>query len=281
MRSVLFVPGSRPERFAKALAVGADGVIIDFEDAVEESLKAQARMNLEHFLQDNPEARVLVRINAPDHPEHSADIACCAVQPGVAAIILPKVESRAQVEALAVSGKPVWPLIESARGLLAIPEIVQARHVERLTFGALDLSVDLGLRNATQGAAKILDYVRYTLLIHSVSAGLAPPIDTVYANLSDLDGLAHIATSAKEMGFGGLLCIHPAQVPVVHQAFQLSEDEIAWARRVVEAARSGAGAIRLNGQMIDAPVIRSAQRLLESLETRQRSPLLNAGLAKR
>jgi (S)-citramalyl-CoA lyase len=265
VRSALFVPGNRPERFGKALAAGADCVIVDFEDAVEENQKPQARHNLEAFLLQNQDVRIAVRINAPGHVEQAADIRFCSAHPAVAAIVLPKAETAAQIEALATAGKPVWPLIETARGLLALPEIAACAGVERLTFGALDLAVDLGLREAGEGMQKVFDQVRYSLLVHSVGRALAPPLDTVFADIGNTEGLASAALNARDMGLGGLLCIHPTQVDTVHQIFQPSADEIEWARQVIEAARSGEGAIRLEGRMIDAPVIKKAQRLLQGL----------------
>ncbi|PBD22138.1 CoA ester lyase, partial [Pseudomonas aeruginosa] len=118
VRSALFVPATRPERIPKALASGADRVIVDLEDAVEEGLKVEARANLRRFLVDTPEARVLVRINAAEHPGHADDLALCRDHAGVIGLLLPKVESAAQVRHAAVaSGKPVWPIVESARGL--------------------------------------------------------------------------------------------------------------------------------------------------------------------
>lgn len=265
VRSALFVPGSRPERYSKALAAGADCVIVDFEDAVEEHHKVQARHNLEKFLLENQDVRIAVRINASGHIEQEADIRFCSAHAAVAAIVLPKTESAAQVQALATTGKPVWPLIETARGLLALPEIAASAGVERLTFGALDLAVDLGLREAGEGMEKVFDQVRYSLLVHSIGRALAPPLDTVFADIGNTEGLASAAINARDMGFGGLLCIHPTQVDTVHQIFQPSADEIEWARRVMEAARSGEGAIRLEGKMIDAPVIKKARRLLQGL----------------
>ncbi len=136
VRTALFVPGSRPERFAKALASGADAVIVDFEDAVEASLKARARENLESFLDANPEARVRVRVNAAGDPQQAADLELCGRLPGVTGILLPKAERAMQVRIAAASGKPVWPLIESARGLLALGEIAACEGVERLPSAA-------------------------------------------------------------------------------------------------------------------------------------------------
>lgn len=262
IRSALFVPATRPERIPKALQSGADQVIVDLEDAVAEDLKAQARASLDAFLNDNPQARVLVRINAPQHQQQAADIELCRRQPGVVAVLLPKAESAAQVEQAAACGKPVWPIIESARGLLELPAIARARGVERLSFGALDLGLDLGLASDTAGAQRILDQARYTILLHSVLAQLAPPLDSVFADINNSAGMARMAADARDMGFGGLLCIHPGQVAVIHAAFMPRQDELDWARRVLDAVASTGGVFVLDGQMVDAPVIGLARRVL-------------------
>lgn len=264
VRSALFVPGSRPERFAKALAAGADAVIVDFEDAVEEPLKRQARDNLATFLQANPEAGVWVRVNAPEHAEHAADLAFCKAHPGVVGVLLPKVESAAHVAAVHATGKPIWPIVESAKGLLALEQIAHAPGVERLSFGGLDLALDMNLNNGTVAAKFVLDQSRMAVQLHSRSANLLPPLDGVYPAIGDPEGLADSVRHAYDMGFGGALCIHPKQVPVIHAALAPTADALAWAQRVVEAsaAASGAGAFQLDGQMVDAPVLLRAQRLL-------------------
>lgn len=174
VRSALFVPATRPERIPKALASGADRVIVDLEDAVEEGLKVEARANLRRFLVDTPEARVLVRINAAEHPGHADDLALCRDHAGVIGLLLPKVESAAQVRYAAVaSGKPVWPIVESARGLAALGEIAAAAGVERLSFGSLDLALDLDLNSGSNAAEQILGHARYALLLQTRLAGLA------------------------------------------------------------------------------------------------------------
>ena len=264
VRSALFVPGSRPERFAKALAAGADAVIVDFEDAVEEPLKRQARDNLAAFLQANPEAGVWVRVNAPEHAEHAADLAFCTARAGVVGVLLPKVESAAHVAAVHATGKPIWPIVESAKGLLALAQIAHAPGVERLSFGGLDLALDLNLNNGTPAAQFVLDQARMAVQLHSRSANLLPPLDGVYPAIGDPDGLAASVRHAYDMGFGGALCIHPKQVAVIHGALAPSADALAWAQRVVQASAvaGGAGAFQLDGQMVDAPVLLRAQRLL-------------------
>lgn len=264
VRTALFVPGSRPERFAKALASGADAVIVDFEDAVEASLKAQARDNLEAFLAANPEARVRVRVNAAGDPEQAADLELCRRLPGVIGILLPKAERAMQVRIAASCGKPVWPLIESARGLLALGEIAACEGVERLTFGGLDLALDIGMNSGTPAAAVVYDQVRLNLLLHSRVNDLQPPLDTVFPALDDAEGFAATIRHGRDLGLLGALCIHPKQVGVAHAALAPNADELDWARRVVTAAESGAAAFQVDGQMVDAPVLSRARRLLAS-----------------
>lgn len=264
VRTALFVPGSRPERFAKALASGADAVIVDFEDAVEASLKAQARENLERFLDANPEARVRVRVNAAGDPQQAADLELCGRLPGVTGILLPKAERAMQVRIAASSGKPVWPLIESARGLLALGEIAACEGVERLTFGGLDLALDIGMSSGTQAAAVVYDQVRLSLLLHSRVNDLQPPLDTVFPAFDDAEGFAATIRHGRDLGLLGALCIHPRQVAVAHAALAPGADELDWARRVVEASQGGAAAFQVDGQMVDAPVLARARRLLAS-----------------
>ena len=264
IRSALFVPGSRPERFAKALAAGADAVIVDFEDAVEERLKREARDNLGVFLDANPQTAVWVRVNAPDHAEHAADLAFCKQHAGVAGVLLPKVESAAHVAAVHATGKPVLPIIESAKGLLALAAIAQAPGVERLSFGGLDLALDLNLNTGTHAAQLFLDQARMSVQLHSRGADLLPPLDGVHPAIGDPEGLHRVIRHAYDMGYGGALCIHPKQVPVIHAALAPSAEDVAWAKGVVDAsaAAGGAGAFQLDGQMVDAPVLLRAQRLL-------------------
>lgn len=269
VRSALFVPGSRPERFAKALAAGADAVIVDFEDAVEEPLKRQARDNLAAFLAAHPQARVWVRVNAPEHAGHADDLAFCAQQPGVSAVLLPKVENAAQVAVAWRTGKPVLPIIETAKGLLALERIAGADGVERLSFGSLDLALDLNLNTDSASAQRFLDQARMAVQLHSRGADLAPPLDGVFPAIGDPQGQQRAMRHAYDMGYGGALCIHPSQVPLIHGVLAPSSEELAWARRVVDAsvAAKGAGAFQLDGQMVDAPVLLRAQRLLALAES--------------
>ncbi|MCY1208849.1 Citrate lyase subunit beta-like protein [compost metagenome] len=260
LRSALFVPGDRPERFAKALASGADTVIVDLEDAVQASSKAQARNHLRTFLDAHPDASVWVRVNMAGHPEHNADLELCRHR-SVLGVLLPKAESPEQVANAAAIGKPVMPIVESALGILALPEMARIDGVQRLTFGGLDLCLDLGISAGTQAASRLLDQVRYDLLLHTRLASLAAPLDTVYPDIADLDGLSRFARDARDAGFAGMLCIHPSQVTGVHQALAPTREQLDWAQKIVSAAQ-GNGAFQLDGQMVDAPVIERARRLL-------------------
>ena len=262
IRSALFVPATRPERIDKALGSGADAVIVDLEDAVAEHLKVEARSNLQAYLEANPQARILVRINAPAHEQQAADLALCARYPGVVAVLLPKAESAEQVERVAACAKPVWPIIESAKGLLELPAIARANGVERLSFGALDLGLDLGLMSGTAGAQRMLDQARYAIVLHSTLAHLSPPLDSVFPDIKNTEGMTCMAADARDMGFGGLLCIHPSQVALIHAAFMPGPEELDWARRVLDAVASGGGVYVVDGQMVDAPVIGHARQLL-------------------
>src|SRR5690606_28751792 len=143
--------------------------------------------------------------------------------PGVLGILLPKAEGPEQVLVAAATGKPVWPVVESAQGLAQIPGMARVAGVERLTSGGLDLALDLGLAAGTGAAERILDQARYALLLHSRLAGLAPPLESIYPRIDDSQGLTRFARDAGDMGFSGMLCIHPKQVAVVHAALAPSE----------------------------------------------------------
>jgi len=262
-RSTLFVPATRLDRVDKALAAGADHVVIDLEDAVEPSAKVAARADLAAFLAARAGAALLVRINGVDTDWHADDVAVCTQHQAVAGIMLPKAED-ADAAARVARTRPVWAIVESARGLLALSELARVPGLARFMLGTLDLGVDLGLAANSAAAAALLDQARYQMLVHSRAAGLAAPIDGVYPRLDDVDGLRRHVARARDMGFGGVGCIHPAQVAIVHQVFAPAPVELDWARRVLdEAARTGLGAFRLDGEMVDAPVIARARAVLD------------------
>lgn len=265
IRTALFVPATRPERFEKALAAGADAVIIDLEDAVERDYKDQAREHMRSFAEAHPEKSFYVRVNDATTGWFADDIAACEKLPAVAGILLPKAESADQVARTVASGKTVVPIIESARGVLGLAEIAAAQGVERLSFGSLDLMLEMGTTPDTAGAALLLDHIRCQILLHSAAHRLAPALDGVYPDFSNKEGLAAMARQVRDMGFGGMLCIHPMQVPVIESVFTPAAAEKEWAQRVVQMADgTGSSAFQLDGKMVDAPVILRARRILDT-----------------
>ena len=269
-RAFLFVPADRPERHARALATGAGAVIVDLEDAVAPERKAAAREGLAASFAALPAAgrqRLLVRINAAGTPWHEDDRAAVAglVSQGlVAGAVLPKAEKAGDLRLLAEAiGPPgvLVPLVESAAGLAAVDELAAAPQVLRLAFGNLDFQADVGL--ACDADEAELVPVRLALLLASRRAGLPAPIDGVTADWRDAQRLAADTARARRGGFGAKLCIHPDQVAPVQAALGPSDGELAWARRVIEAVRSaGGGVASLDGRMVDAPVVRLAERLV-------------------
>ncbi len=246
MRSFLFVPADRPDRFDKACASGAGAVIVDLEDAVASQDKEAAR-------------QVLLRVNAPDTPWFRDDMAVAAL-PGVRGVVLPKAERVEDVRAVALAtGGEVLPLIETAKGLQQAEAIAQVRGVSRLVFGSIDFQLDLGIR----GDDIELLYFRSRLVFASRLAGVEAPVDGVTVATHDVEKVRADAQRARSLGFGAKLCIHPAQVNAVNEAFAPSEPELDWARRVLAQSKaSRGGAAKLDGQMIDRPVVLRAEGIL-------------------
>lgn len=255
--SYLFVPGSRPERFDKAMAAGADVVIIDLEDAVSPVDKDSARASVSAWL--SAEKPICLRINPPDTVWFATDLALCA-HPGVAAVMLPKAAQVADILRLREAGaRRVLPLIESAQGFVNLSALAAAEGVERLAFGSIDFAVDLGI----EGDDRELDYFRSQLVLASRVAGIAPPIDGVTTAIDDTAVLASETLRGKRFGFGAKLCIHPAQLAVVHASYLPAASEVAWAERVLAAAASSQGAaVAVDGKMVDRPVILKAEQIL-------------------
>lgn len=261
-RSFLFVPGDRPERFDKAVATGADVVIIDLEDAVAPEHKESARDATVAWLTAG--GRAAVRVNAADSAEHQLDVAALAeissatAESGLVAIVLPKADDPGLASGVAdQAGVPVIALVESALGIVRAHEIASATGVSRLAFGHLDYAVDLGSGN---GREPML-HARSTLVLASRAAGLPGPVDGVTTALDDTDVLADDLHYARDLGLTGKLLIHPKQVETTHAAHRPSDDEVAWAQRVIEAAAAG-GAVRVDGDMVDAPVVARAEEIL-------------------
>ena len=270
-RSFLFVPAHRPERFAKALACGADAGVIDLEDAVapdqKDSARGQLAESLAGFSQEQL-GRTVVRINPHGTAWHGQDLALAAVwaRPGLAGVMVPKAESAASlgaVEAALGPGACLLPLIESLAGLDSVDAIARTPQVARLVFGHLDFQLDLGMQSGPDQAE--LTAVRFALQAATRRAALAPVVDGVTTDTANTPLLQADLARARALGFGAKLCIHPAQVAVVHQAFTPSPAELDWARRVLAGAQAhGGAAFSLDGRMVDLPVIRVAQRILQS-----------------
>lgn len=264
LRTALFVPASRPERIPKALACQADRVIVDLEDAVQADAKATARQHIAAFAANHPASQILVRINDATTPWFEEDLALCRTLPSIIGIVLPKAETGQQIQQAAATGKRVMPIIESARGADNLAEICREKSVSRIAFGNLDFSLDLGLDTGSSGAAIVLDHVRCQLVLQSRLAGIAAPLYGVWPDIKDETGLTHTAQLAKGMGFSGLLCIHPLQVVTVNAVFSATPKEIEWAERVLKIVQeTGTAVFKLDGEMVDMPVIERARRIVQ------------------
>lgn len=258
-RSYLFVPGDRAERFDKALASGAHAVILDLEDAVQPERKDAARAAVAAWLATATQP-VHVRINPQGTPWYDAD--CALLQhPAVAGVMLPKAQTPADVAALAAllrPGQHLLPLIETVEGTFQAEAIARIEGVQRLAFGSVDFMSDSGIAHDDA-----LLPVRIQLVLASRRAQRQAPIDGVSLAMDDAELLLREARRSRSEGFGGKLCIHPRQVAPVHQAFEPTEAEIAWARRVLQAMEGQPlGAVAVDGKLVDKPVVLRAQAIL-------------------
>ena len=257
-RSYLFVPGDRPDRFDKACASGADAVIVDLEDAVPPSNKAQARTAVRNWL--SPERSVILRINADTTELFRDDLQLCR-SAGIAGIILSKTEQidPGLLDIVSEHKKFLLPQIETARGFANAATLAASPAVQRLLFGTLDFQMDLGI----DGEGDELLYFRSQMVLVSRLAGIQPPVDGPCTALDDAAQLTADTHRARRLGFGGKLCIHPKQVAPVNAAFAPSPEELDWARRVLAAAATSDGAaVALDGKMVDRPVILKAEQIV-------------------
>lgn len=282
MRSKLFVPGVRPELFAKALAGDADALSFDLEDSVPEARKGEARASVSALLQSDPLLAtakiVVVRVNALDTQHLAADLAAVA-RAGVDLLNLPKVESAQDVldavalleKAEAANGvaRPIGLLanIETPRGLRLAAEIASAHpRVAGLQLGLADLFQPLGIdrRDPANVHATL-----YAMRMAAAEAGVFA-WDAAFADIGDADGFRAEAGMARRLGYVGKSCIHPSQVALANQAFQPDAEEIAAARRIVAAAReagaAGRGAFLVDGRMVDLPFLKRAEAILASAD---------------
>lgn len=260
--SILFVPGTRPDRFGKALASQADLVVIDLEDAVPAEGKAAARDEAIAALAAG-DPRLTLRINGLRTRDGLADLLALAAVPLQPTLLLvPMVESEAEIAILtAVLGtgaSGIVPLIETVKGLAAAPGIAAANGVEAMMFGGGDFSAELGVDLAWEP----LLHARSAFVLACAGAGV-PAIDVPFVHLDDPEGLAGECAGARRLGFSGKAAVHPGQVEAINAAFRLGAEEIAEAEEAQRAFQAAGGAaVRFRGRMLEAPIMRKYQRIL-------------------
>ncbi|MCC7271754.1 MAG: CoA ester lyase [Alphaproteobacteria bacterium] len=280
LRTFLFSPADHARRVEKVFSVGADAVILDLEDAVAAARKPAARGLALAALQRPRHCLGYVRVNAMETEFCFGDLQAI-VHPGLDGIVLPKVESAAGLLAvdwvveqlerergLPRRGIDIMPIIETARGIADLDQILRAgSRIRRVSFGAGDFTLDVNM--VWSRAESELAHARSKVAVSSRAAGLEAPIDTVWADLEDQEALEASAVTVLGMGFQGKLCIHPKQIPVVNRVFTPNEAEIAFAERVVaafaKAEAEGSAAFQLDGKFIDYPPVYRAQRMLKTV----------------
>ena len=277
-RSRLYIPGNTGHMMQNAGLFGADSIILDLEDAVSIEQKIEARYLVRNTLRiiDFKDSEVIIRINPLDSQWGVDDLEqVVPAEPDV--ILLPKCESKEDIDELAAIlqeleeknniEEPIWimPLIETAKGVLKAYEIASSNErVVALCFGAEDFTADMGISRTREGKETL--WARQMIAISAKAAGIQA-MDTVFSDLDDMEGLYLSAKEAKEIGFDGKGLIHPSQIAVVHQAFKPDKKEVEKAKRIVEAfeesQKRGLGVISVDGKMIDLPVVKRAQKILE------------------
>jgi citrate lyase subunit beta/citryl-CoA lyase len=287
-RSILFTPGNHPRRVEKALALDADGVILDLEDAVAVSDKAAARKPVAEALRRPRRGRGYVRVNAPATPFCYRDLVE-TLHEKVDGVFLPKVESAADLHAvdwlmaalerergLAEGSIDLVPMIETAVGLARVDRVLQARslrpypgpwRVKRVAFGAADFSLEAGIEPSLDEPE--LASARERVVLASRAAGMEAPLDSPWFHLRDTEGFRRALERSRRGGFQGRLCVHPDQVPLANAAFTPGAEEAARAERIVAAFAAveakGGAAVEVDGQMVDYPIVHRARALLETL----------------
>lgn len=264
-RSFLFVPANRPERFLKATASGADAVILDLEDSVPFESKKDARLAIKSSWQELKKSAVslVIRINSPETKWGLEDLDFFQGLDGLNGVMVPKCESSSSLNRVSQNfiGVPLLPIIESAAGYLALPEIAKTAYVSRLVVGHIDFLADSGMLCSEDQLE--LNSLRFQVAMCSRVGGLAPAIDGVTVSVDDVELIRADAERSIRFGFGGKLCIHPKQISIVHEILAPSADQISWANKVIDAMEiSGGAAVQLDGKMIDLPVLLQAKRLL-------------------
>ena len=288
LRTFLFAPGNHSRRVEKALTLGADAVILDLEDAVAVAQKEATRKVVVEALSRPRDCKGYIRVNAIGTQWCLGDV-LEVVRPGVDGIVLPKVESAADLRTidwlitnlerergLPPGGIDLMPIIETAAGFSRLDRIFGARslkdyggpwRVKRMTFGAADFTGDVGM-TWTAGEEE-LHSLRVSLIVASRAAGIEPPVDTVWVDLKDAAGLRASVERSRRLGFQGRMCIHPDQVAVVNEVFTPAPQEVARAQKIVDAFRAaeaaGIASIQVDGAFVDYPVYHRAERVLATL----------------
>ncbi|MGC4008390.1 MAG: CoA ester lyase [Pseudomonas sp.] len=264
-RTFLFVPGNRPERFEKAARSGADAIVLDLEDAVPAGAKEMARQSVQAAWTSLQALGVplAIRINSPEVPVGREDLAMVAGLAGLGAVMVPKAEQAATLRSVAAAlpGVPIIPLVESAAGYTGLSDIAAVAGAVRLAIGHIDFLADTGLQ--CSGGEPELDPLRFAVAMATRVNNLAPAVDGVTVDIEDADRLRSDTQRSVRFGFGAKLCIHPKQIPAIHDAFRPSAEQLRWAQRVIEAdAASQGAAVQVDGRMVDAPVVLQARRTL-------------------
>jgi citrate lyase subunit beta/citryl-CoA lyase len=264
-RSLLFVPGHRPERFEKAANSGADVVILDLEDSVSalEKPAARAAIAREWPRLASSAVAVIVRMNSPESEPGGQDLALLERLQSLPSVMVPKAES---ARALArvhqqLNGVTTVPIIESAAGYAALSTLAAAPGVTRLAIGHIDFMADTGFECDSEQTE--LAPLRFAVAMATRLNSLASAVDGVTVEMGDDEKLRKDVHRALRFGFGGKLCIHPRQIDVVHRAMLPTEGELEWARKVLAASVSAGGAaVQVDGRMVDLPVVLQAHRTL-------------------
>ncbi|HEB9344002.1 TPA: CoA ester lyase [Campylobacter coli] len=266
-KSFLFVPSIYPERFIKALQSGANQIIIDLEDSVEEAKKEVGRKNIADFSSQCAENndKFLIRINETQSAEFQKDLSLISTikeSNSIVGIVLPKAQNYEDIDILSKFELPIIPIIESALGVENLDDIARHPSVLALSFGSLDMTLDLNLQEG-EGKNFILNSIRTQIVLKSVKYNLLSPINGVYPDIKNIDGLKEDLLFAKSMGFGGSLCIHPNQVVPINEVFSPSAQQIAWAKEILSLRKNSNDIIfNHNGMMVDLPVIKKAEQIL-------------------
>jgi citrate lyase subunit beta / citryl-CoA lyase len=280
-RTLLFAPGNHPRRVEKALCLKADAVILDLEDAVAIAEKVATRTIVVDALQSERPGLGYVRVNAYDTDFCFGDL-LVVVAKGVDGIVLPKVETSAQLRSvdwvvsqlerekrLPAGGIDIIPIIETGKGVANVHDIASAgTRIKRLSFGAGDYTKDMAMRWTRHEGE--LAHARAEIAVASRAAGLEAPLDTVWIHIKETDGCIKSAELVCDMGYQGKLCIHPDQVDPVNAVFTPSDEDVDFAEKVVkafeEAEAQGLASIQVDGYFVDYPIVDQAQRTLDLIE---------------